>query len=207
MTTPDDFRSGVRTALEARLTSGGGDTFTVLGAGNDDLEAGRRTCAPSPTGAGRCRRGRRSTAASARHRRRPRWSRRELAALRRARPVPVSGRRSQLVGADAARARHARAVRALAAGDRAPATRSGASCSPSRAPAPTSPALATPRRTRRRRVARDAARRSGPAAAHYSQWGLAARPHRPDVPKHAGHHGVRARHATRPASTSARCAR
>ncbi|HEV3136049.1 MAG TPA: acyl-CoA dehydrogenase family protein [Acidimicrobiia bacterium] len=41
MTTPDDFRSGVRAALEARLTSGGGDTFTVLGAGSDDLEAGR----------------------------------------------------------------------------------------------------------------------------------------------------------------------
>ena len=41
MTAPDDFRSGVRAALEARLTSGGGDTFTVLGAGSDDLEAGR----------------------------------------------------------------------------------------------------------------------------------------------------------------------
>ena len=41
MTAPDDFRAGVRAALEARLTSGGGDTFTVLGAGSDDLEAGR----------------------------------------------------------------------------------------------------------------------------------------------------------------------
>jgi alkylation response protein AidB-like acyl-CoA dehydrogenase len=41
VTAPDDFRSGVRAALEARLTSGGGDTFTVLGAGSDDLEAGR----------------------------------------------------------------------------------------------------------------------------------------------------------------------
>jgi len=41
VTAPDDFRAGVRAALEARLTSGGGDTFTVLGAGSDDLEAGR----------------------------------------------------------------------------------------------------------------------------------------------------------------------
>ena len=41
MTAPDDFRAGVRAALEARLTFGGGDTFTVLGAGSDDLEAGR----------------------------------------------------------------------------------------------------------------------------------------------------------------------
>jgi alkylation response protein AidB-like acyl-CoA dehydrogenase len=41
VTAPDDFRSGVRAALEARLTSGGGDTFTVLGAGSDDLESGR----------------------------------------------------------------------------------------------------------------------------------------------------------------------
>jgi alkylation response protein AidB-like acyl-CoA dehydrogenase len=41
VTAPDDFRAGVRAALEARLTSGGGGTFTVLGAGSDDLEAGR----------------------------------------------------------------------------------------------------------------------------------------------------------------------
>ena len=41
MTAPDDFRAGVRAALKARLISGGGDTFTVLGAGSDDLEAGR----------------------------------------------------------------------------------------------------------------------------------------------------------------------
>jgi alkylation response protein AidB-like acyl-CoA dehydrogenase len=41
VTAPDDFRAGVRAALEARLTSGGGDTLTVLGAGSDDLEAGR----------------------------------------------------------------------------------------------------------------------------------------------------------------------
>jgi alkylation response protein AidB-like acyl-CoA dehydrogenase len=41
VTAPDDFRAAVRAALEARLTSGGADTFTVLGAGSDDLEAGR----------------------------------------------------------------------------------------------------------------------------------------------------------------------
>ncbi len=41
MTAPDDFRAGVRAALEARLTPGGGNTLTVLGAGSDDLEAGR----------------------------------------------------------------------------------------------------------------------------------------------------------------------
>ena len=42
MTAGDDFRAGVRAALEARLKSrDAGDTFTVLGAGSDDLEAGR----------------------------------------------------------------------------------------------------------------------------------------------------------------------
>ena len=42
MTAPDDFRAGVRAALEARLQSrDAGDTFTLLGAGSDDLEAGR----------------------------------------------------------------------------------------------------------------------------------------------------------------------
>jgi alkylation response protein AidB-like acyl-CoA dehydrogenase len=41
VTAPDDFRAGVRAALEARLTPGGGNTLTVLGAGSDDLEAGR----------------------------------------------------------------------------------------------------------------------------------------------------------------------
>ena len=42
MTARDDFRAGVRAALEARLTPrDAGDTFTVLGAGRDDLEAGR----------------------------------------------------------------------------------------------------------------------------------------------------------------------
>jgi alkylation response protein AidB-like acyl-CoA dehydrogenase len=42
VTGPDDFRAGVRAALEARLQSRDtGDTFTVLGAGSDDLEAGR----------------------------------------------------------------------------------------------------------------------------------------------------------------------
>jgi alkylation response protein AidB-like acyl-CoA dehydrogenase len=41
VTARDDFRASVRAALEARLTSGGRDTFTVLGAGSDDLEAGR----------------------------------------------------------------------------------------------------------------------------------------------------------------------
>jgi alkylation response protein AidB-like acyl-CoA dehydrogenase len=42
VTAPDDFRAGVRAALEARLQSrDAGDTFTVLGAGSDDLEAGR----------------------------------------------------------------------------------------------------------------------------------------------------------------------
>jgi alkylation response protein AidB-like acyl-CoA dehydrogenase len=38
----DDFRARVRDALEARLTlHHGGDNFTVLGAGSDDLDAGR----------------------------------------------------------------------------------------------------------------------------------------------------------------------
>jgi alkylation response protein AidB-like acyl-CoA dehydrogenase len=42
VTAGDDFRAGVRAALEARLKSrGAGDTFTVLGAGSDALEAGR----------------------------------------------------------------------------------------------------------------------------------------------------------------------
>jgi alkylation response protein AidB-like acyl-CoA dehydrogenase len=42
VTAGDDFRAGVRAALEARLKSrDAGDTFTVLGAGSDDLEAGR----------------------------------------------------------------------------------------------------------------------------------------------------------------------
>jgi alkylation response protein AidB-like acyl-CoA dehydrogenase len=42
VTASDDFRAGVRAALEARLKSrDAGDTFTVLGAGSDDLEAGR----------------------------------------------------------------------------------------------------------------------------------------------------------------------
>src|SRR5213075_2706293 len=42
VTARDDFRAGVRAALDARLTPrDAGDTFTVLGAGRDDLEAGR----------------------------------------------------------------------------------------------------------------------------------------------------------------------
>ena len=42
MTAGDDFRAGVRAALEARLKPrDAGDTFTVLGAGSDDLEVGR----------------------------------------------------------------------------------------------------------------------------------------------------------------------
>ena len=42
MTARDDFRADVRAALEVRLTSRrAGDAFTVLGAGSDDLEAGR----------------------------------------------------------------------------------------------------------------------------------------------------------------------
>ncbi len=42
MSDPADFRAGVRAALEARLASRrAGDGFTVLGAGSDDLEAGR----------------------------------------------------------------------------------------------------------------------------------------------------------------------
>ena len=42
MTALDDFRAGVRAALEARLTPRrAGDAFTVLGAGSDDLEEGR----------------------------------------------------------------------------------------------------------------------------------------------------------------------
>jgi alkylation response protein AidB-like acyl-CoA dehydrogenase len=39
----DEFRAGVRAVLEERLTPRRADgTFTVLGAGSDDLEAGRR---------------------------------------------------------------------------------------------------------------------------------------------------------------------
>ena len=169
-----------------RLTSGGGDTFTVLGAGSDDLEAGRAylgALADAGLGgadvAGGVRRPRRD-AGGGRDR-----APRELGELRRARPVPVP-RRARARRADAARARHARAVRALAAGDRAPARRSGASCSPSPAPAPTSPGLSTRARRRRRRVARARARRCGRAGAHTRSGGCCSPAHDPSVPKHAG---------------------